>query len=143
MPQISAQSLLIQGWLSPLCGPSTADYRAKYVVYLIAVSQNSCERGSVMKILGSSLLIASLTLGSLVGCSRPSSRLTHSLDAARRSLTQPGDDGRGENYIDSSTRKPSPCIKWPVATGRQRREAPKAINSAIPPKATNGRAKGL
>jgi hypothetical protein len=111
--------------------------RAKYVVYLIAVSQNFCERGSVMKTLASSLLIgslmiASMTLGSLVGCSRPSNRLTHSLDAARR-----------ENYIDSSTRKPSPSIKWPVASGRQRREAPKAINSAIPPKATNGRAKGL
>jgi hypothetical protein len=115
----------------------------KYVVHLIALSQDSCERGSVMKTLASSLLVALLTLGSNVGCSRPSSRLTHTLNAAKNSLDQPGHDVRLGNNIDSSTGKPSPCIKWPVASGRQRKEARKAINNPIPPRAANGRVKGL
>ena len=122
---------------------STQYPKRKYVVHLIAPGRDSCERGSAMKTLASILLVALLTLGSNVGCSRPSGRLTHTLDAARSSPDQPRHDVRLGSNIDSSTGKPSPCIKWPVASGRQRKEARKAINNPIPPQAANGRVKGL
>lgn len=84
------------------------------------------------------LLVAGLAVGSLVSCSRASTKspggsnsMRKSIDPSGRELVQGGSETDPEAIKD----KPSPCIKWAKGVGPTSKRQRKAIKTAAGPKA--------
>jgi hypothetical protein len=94
--------------------------------------------GEPMKRLKLWSLVAALTLGNLLGCSRASTNSPDAADRIRKSFDQSGRDhgeGREETGPETTKGKPSACIKWAKGSGRTSKTLRKAVKTAADPEA--------
>ena len=83
------------------------------------------------------LLVAVVAIGSLVGCSRASTKSRDASDHTRKLFDQSGRElgvSREEVRAETTKNKPSACIKWAKGSGR-RSTLRRAIKTAADPQA--------